>query len=74
MFMTLKEFLIFIGHEREEDVQEVIMETKDWHFRWSQDDTEIYQKEDSKTYSISNENYIKKFENMINSISSKYRL
>jgi len=60
--MTLKEFIIFIGHEKEEDVQEVIMETKDWHFRWSQNDTEIYQKEDSETHIDENGRKVIKYE------------
>jgi hypothetical protein len=60
--MTLKEFIIFIGHEREEDVNEVIMETKDWHFKWSQDDIEIYQKEDSETHIDENGRKVIKYE------------
>ena len=50
--MELREFIRLILKEDLNDVKEIIVETKDWFYHWTEGEVEIYQKEDSKTHSI----------------------
>jgi hypothetical protein len=45
--MELREFIRLILKEDLNDVKEIIVETKNWFYHWTEGEVEIYQKEDS---------------------------
>jgi len=50
--MNWEQFLNLLRKEKDEDIEEAVIETKHWYYRFTQDEVEIYEKEDTHTYSV----------------------
>jgi len=60
--MELREFARLILKEDLKDIEEIIIETKDWFYHWTQGEVEIYQKENSETHIDENGRKVIKYE------------